>query len=93
MMFTELRAKVFYPFQILYQSQTMGLLVAPDTWKARSFDDWADRVFPIPIRAVVVTLEHVATREPDNRRTELIQRIRQIYSKTILAIFEGWWEE
>lgn len=85
---TELSFKILGPLKILHETQSMRLLVAPDTREARTIAQWADGVFPVPVRLVGVALEHVAAREADNGEAGFVQCFREVDTKTVRPALE-----
>lgn len=71
----------------------MGLLVAPNTWEARTIFERTNGIFPVPPSLVGVTLEHITTRETNDGRVELLQGFGKINAQSILATHVGGWEQ
>ena len=90
---TEFSIEVLGPLKVLHQAQAMSLLVAPDTRVTRAIPKGTERVLPVPVRAVVVALEHIPAREADDREAGFVQSFREIDSETILTALVGRWEE
>jgi hypothetical protein len=62
-MLTNLQIHIFRPLEVFYKSETMGLLVAPDTLETGSVPERAKSILPVPLLAESKTLEHVTTGE------------------------------
>lgn len=63
---TDLEVHIFGPFEILHDTETVGLLVAPDTLEAGAVLERSEGVLPVPVSLVGFTFEHVATREANH---------------------------
>lgn len=62
-MLTNLKTHILRPLKVLHKSETVGLLVSPDTLEARAIPEGTKSILPVPLSAESKTLEHVTTRE------------------------------
>jgi hypothetical protein len=62
-MLTNFQIHIFRPLEVLYESKTVGLLVAPDTLETGPVPKRTESILPVPLLAESKTLEHVTTGE------------------------------
>jgi hypothetical protein len=68
---TDFKVHILSPLKVLQDSETVGLLIAPDTLEARTVAERSKGILPVPPGLVCVTLEHVTTREAQQALFEM----------------------